>query len=1286
MKKTNILVFDGQSETLLTMLSNKDNEQCPYFSSDAMEQLNKDFTLEFSVPASHEDSRHLVRGNLVGFFDLDGNLQVFQVYKTEESHDGGQITKAVFSEHIFYEMADDIVTDLRVDGGTALDAMTKALSQSRWNVGQVDDFGTGTVNFYYSSGLKNIQDVVDTFGGELGFRIILNGNTISDRLVDLKFRRGADTGHRFEFTQDLQSVKRTEQLDGLKTALYGRGKGEEIEETGGHSRKITFSDVVWRTIDGKPVDKPSGQEWVGLPEALAKFGREGGTRHRFGIFDVDSTDPQEILEQTFQELQRVSTPKVTYELKVITLEQLTGYDHKKVRLGDTVFVIDRDLGITIEARVIEIKRDLVNPENTEVVLGNFIDDIIDFNKKIEEIESTITDRKGVWDKVDDISVVVDDSTIVDSAPPVPTNISAQGLFKSIVLKWTFNPSISISAYEVFASKVPNFTPDSTNLVFRGKTGGFILDANTNETWYFRMRTRNTHDRVSAYTQQFQASTIALTQPDFENLVVKNAMIENVSADKVTFGTLDGNKATIVNIDADNIVAGKLKAQFVEIGSTTTFGAGYDPTTKATPQEVLDAEARAKSHADTKDAEAKTALEQYAVAQAEAERIKAESYADGIVSDEEQARIEDAQAKLEEAKTHADNKAKEAETASKTYADTKLTEAQQYADTKKQEAIDASELYAKEKAEAERVLAEIYADGAVSDEEQARIQAINTSLASAKTYADEKKQEAIQASEGLVDGLETEIKDYTKPVMKEFFDAGFQYGKEFWSNSYAGAETTPTPDGTIVATEEAELGGNVYQITGQKYLYSKNAFPVNVNRTYRVTIKVRQTVDATVGGSRVFAGVSCLDENFVMADPTAPTPNKYFASNAQTITVANGWQIYTGLISGIGSENNQFLIGTRFVRPMFVVNNSDGNGTVEVDYLEFEDVTEMVTLDQRVTDVEFLTTQDSIIQTVTESVTFKEQLGNKADQNYVDENFATNDAVSQTAETIGQETDQKIADLKVPEIAQRVSNVEQTAEQIDFKFTNSGGVNLLRNSVGYAEDDFWFVANGSIQTLQNNELAQIGAGSGWYAPVGVGGQFDQTVSVVNSNRYTLSFYMNKTVDHATASGHAGIDVYAGDTKLAFVGLSKGQGTTNGWEKFEYNIDTDLAEVTIRITMGADAEAIITNLMLNIGDVPLQWTLASGEVYNTNVLMDMNGVRVISNQYEGYTAITPSEFSGYAEVIDEVTNTRQMKRVFTLNRDTTEVTKIKVEEEVRMSPLKMIPVQAGNFNGWAFVPED
>ena len=57
----------------------------------------------------------------------------------------------------------------------------------------------------------------------------------------------------------------------------------------------------------------------------------------------------------------------------------------------------------------------------------------------------------------------------------------------------------------------------------------------------------------------------------------------------------------------------------------------------------------EANIETAKTEAENAAKEYANTKAEAERVLAEAYADGIVSDEEQARIDDVNDKLAELK-------------------------------------------------------------------------------------------------------------------------------------------------------------------------------------------------------------------------------------------------------------------------------------------------------------------------------------------------------------------------------------------------------------------------------------------------------------------------------------------------------------------------------------------------------------------------------------------------------------------------------------------------------------
>ncbi|WP_019377662.1 phage tail spike protein [Virgibacillus halodenitrificans] len=100
---------------------------------------------------------------------------------------------------------------------------------------------------------------------------------------------------------------------------------------------------------------------------------------------------------------------------------------------------------------------------------------------------------------------------------------------------------------------------------------------------------------------------------------------------------------------------------------------YDKVTIDSKDEVVFSDG--KTFAQIRANEAQSAAEQYAITKAEAERVKAESYADGIVTAEEQARINDVNAKLMEAKQHADTTAAAAESAAKTHADLKANQAE-----------------------------------------------------------------------------------------------------------------------------------------------------------------------------------------------------------------------------------------------------------------------------------------------------------------------------------------------------------------------------------------------------------------------------------------------------------------------------------------------------------------------------------------------------------------------------------------------------------------------------------
>jgi phage minor structural protein len=557
MVRTLLYIFDT-NEDLLVIL--KPDGGCPYKEAPHTEQINKENYFQFWVPADHPDSEHVKQENLVAFKDEDGELRLFVIKELDEVHDDEIYREAFCQAAWIEELSDEPIEDRRLYDKTAAEALGVALENTRHSVGIVAELGINSTNFYYESVESAIRKIISTWGGEIRDRIeVTDDGEITERFIDILPRRGADTGKRFEISKDIQSLKRTV-LSYPKTALYGRGSS--LESGDGFGRKITFADVVWNKANGDPVDKPAGQEWVGDPGALSQFGRlnsDGSKRHRFGFFEsTEEEDPVQLLQDTWLELQVRKKPVVQYELNVVDLEEAS--DHEKVRLGDTVFCIDRHFSppVLVEARVIEVKRYRNEPHRTEVKIGNFLPANTD-EQRIEEMERTVQVNREKWENPN-----IGDNNFPDIKPEAPANVTVKGLFKTILLKWLFEPVSHIAAYEVYGSQVQGFTPDSSNLLFRGKTGGIIHNAETDQQWYFRVRAVNTHGTPSAFSLEVSASTIRVGTVDYEELSIIDAYILNVSADKLTAGTIDAGEINVINLNADNIVAGQIKTSLAKI--------------------------------------------------------------------------------------------------------------------------------------------------------------------------------------------------------------------------------------------------------------------------------------------------------------------------------------------------------------------------------------------------------------------------------------------------------------------------------------------------------------------------------------------------------------------------------------------------------------------------------------------------------------------------------------------------------------------------------------------------
>lgn len=284
-----------------------------------------------------------------------------------------------------------------------------------------------------------------------------------------------------------------------------------------------------------------------------------------------------------------------------------------------------------------------------------------------------------------------------------------------------------------------------------------------------------------------------------------------------------------------------------------------------------------------------------------------------------------------------------------------------AEAKKNEAIEASIASAQVQVKASEVRAKAYADGVATEAEKAAIAAADAKAKAAETkakaYADGEVTKAEQAviaeAERLANAAKAHADAELQKERKRQFDPHLTAPlKTFSKVSSGNPDTISTLEGVgNIKIVSGVTGGNALSLTGDHWIYSTAVIPVDPNKKYKMVVKVRQTKDKTVGGSGFYAGVATLDHNYNTLSGGAGT-HRYFCAQSQTLTVASGWRTFEGYIQGIGDNHNNFRTNTSYVRPMFIVNYSGGNGTAEVDELRFYEVTERGDL----VDLGFETTQ------------------------------------------------------------------------------------------------------------------------------------------------------------------------------------------------------------------------------------------------------------------------------------------------------------------------------------------
>lgn len=284
------------------------------------------YYLEATFPLDNE--KPIRAGMYVGYFNRDGKFNMFIVNKPSTNYVKKTVSFTAELAAMVELREEHIIEDRRPSNCQAGLAVSVAIEDTIWELGTVEDTIIASNHFYYQNPWAALTEIAERYSCGFDFRVEISDRGIEGRYVDVLQDIGKDVGLRLEIEKNLDDANIDIDDTEVRTALYGRGKGEEVGTNSNgdatYGRRINFGDLVWSKASGDPCDKPAGQEWLEDVEATALYGRNG--RKRIGVIIFENCeDREELIRLTWEHLQSIKQPKVTVRATPRYLEDNFGY-------------------------------------------------------------------------------------------------------------------------------------------------------------------------------------------------------------------------------------------------------------------------------------------------------------------------------------------------------------------------------------------------------------------------------------------------------------------------------------------------------------------------------------------------------------------------------------------------------------------------------------------------------------------------------------------------------------------------------------------------------------------------------------------------------------------------------------------------------------------------------------------------------------------------------------------------------------------------------------------------
>ncbi|MEI3626580.1 phage tail spike protein [Lactococcus lactis] len=380
---SNILFLDKMQQVIKSYDSDEFIEcvQTKEITTNASELMNDTLSVSLPFDETIKDASYIAVN--------DTKEQEFSLYRILTAKDEDNLLSSEAINFAVDELDNFIIKDIRPKNRSFSYVINQLLSDSGcdWVLGVCEPIKTVSSTFYYTS-MREALKALQELGAEFTFSIEITGNKITKKIINCYNQIGKITNKRFEYGDEVLKIVHQQDRTNIVTALIGRGKGEEVGD--GYGRRIEFSDVEWRKSNGKPLDKPKGQNWIEYPEMTEEYGIPSNgkmlPRKTVVVFD-DVEDASELLQKTYEKLAYYCRPLVQFSTEILGSDSI----------GNTVSIHRGDRNYHYQTRVFKVVTDHVNGRVQASLGDNLSGNSI--NRQLSQVQSNISDldnNKMTW--------------------------------------------------------------------------------------------------------------------------------------------------------------------------------------------------------------------------------------------------------------------------------------------------------------------------------------------------------------------------------------------------------------------------------------------------------------------------------------------------------------------------------------------------------------------------------------------------------------------------------------------------------------------------------------------------------------------------------------------------------------------------------------------------------------------------------------------------------------------------------------------------------------------------